>query len=202
MLTSVSKLKDAKADLRAKLFSRLDFSDFSEIDFVRKGLDFFQDLKKEKKVSDPLSVSAYWPMDCHEMPTSGLLKSLHERGCCCLLPVPDASATQPLRFVEWTPSVQLVRGPLGTWIPEGSLRIFKVPNVILLPVVAYDAEGYRLGRGGGYYDATLRFFRSNPKDFLLAVGLAHSSQKVSNVPRQIHDEKMDAVLTQCGWAWF
>lgn len=194
--------RGAKIALRSKMLSQLNFFDFREDDFANVGCAFFQTLSCCREIPNPLYISAYWPMGDHEMPTQLLLKALYAQGHHCLLPVPVKGSKPFLQFVEWTPTSQLVKGPLGTWVPASGTPVFNLPNIVLLPLVAYDDQGYRLGRGGGYYDATLRFLRANATGFLMAVGLAHSMQKIARVPREIHDEKMDAVLTELGYVWF
>ncbi|MBV8682955.1 MAG: 5-formyltetrahydrofolate cyclo-ligase [Caulobacteraceae bacterium] len=74
------------------------------------------------------------------------------------------------------------------------------PDLVILPLLAFDMEGYRLGWGGGYYDRTLRALRA--RGTVLAAGLAFEAQKVERVPREAHDQRLDAVVTERGWRLF
>jgi 5-formyltetrahydrofolate cyclo-ligase len=71
------------------------------------------------------------------------------------------------------------------------------PDLVILPLLAFDGDGYRLGWGGGYYDRTLLGLRARGR--VLAVGLAFEGQKVEKVPREAHDQRLDAVVTELGW---
>lgn len=74
------------------------------------------------------------------------------------------------------------------------------PDLVILPLLAFDADGYRLGWGGGYYDRTLRDLRVRRP--VLAVGLAFEGQEVERVPRETHDQRLDAIVTEMGWREF
>jgi len=70
------------------------------------------------------------------------------------------------------------------------------PSVLLVPLLAFDARGYRLGYGGGYYDRTLALFRAERE--IAAIGIAYAGQEVSAVPYEPSDEKLDMVVTETG----
>jgi 5-formyltetrahydrofolate cyclo-ligase len=75
-----------------------------------------------------------------------------------------------------------------------------VPDVLLVPLLAFDAEGYRLGYGGGFYDRTLETLRAVRP--VLAIGIAYAGQQRSDVPHSDHDQRLDAVLTENGLTRF
>lgn len=172
--------------------------------FVKMTFGLLDELRCASPLPDPFFISAYWPLGPSEIQTQFLLHKLHEAGYHCLLPVPLQQKTSPLLgFATWTPNTVLVEGPLRTLVPENFFVSYLLkPHLMLLPLLAFDQTGYRLGRGGGYYDATLRFLRLQTDSFFLAVGIAHSSQEISSVPREFHDEKMDALLTENKCFWF
>ena len=99
-----------------------------------------------------------------------------------------------LRFREWSPGCALVAGDFGALIPaEGA---WVEPAVLIVPMLAFDARGYRLGYGGGFYDRTLELLRA--KRPTLAVGFAYAAQEVDEVPIDAFDQQLDAVVTEEG----
>jgi 5-formyltetrahydrofolate cyclo-ligase len=70
------------------------------------------------------------------------------------------------------------------------------PDVLLVPLLAFDKAGYRLGYGGGFYDATLAKLRA--KKPIIAIGVAYADQEVADVPHEAHDMKLDYVMTEKG----
>jgi 5-formyltetrahydrofolate cyclo-ligase len=69
-----------------------------------------------------------------------------------------------------------------------------VPDVLFVPGLAFDAEGYRLGQGGGHFDRTLAALRGQ-RD-IVAIGVGYAVQRVARVPRAGHDERMDWLLSE------
>ena len=137
-------------------------------------------------------VSGYWPVR-DELDPRPLMRRLIDRGCACALPVVVA-AGQPLVFRAWSPGVEMEKAVLG--IPVPSKRAATVrPDVLLVPLLAFCAAGYRLGYGGGYYDRTLADLR-RLSGSVLAVGLAYSAQEFDRVPRDATDERLDWVVTE------
>ena len=107
-------------------------------------------------------------------------------------------AGKELQFTAWDGRAPLRRGRLGVPAPR-SLVAVGVPNILLVPVLAYDAAGHRLGRGGGHYDRFLAWARAQKS--LLAVGLAFAEQEMPSVPCGARDQKLDAVCTPRGFVW-
>jgi 5-formyltetrahydrofolate cyclo-ligase len=103
-------------------------------------------------------------------------------------------AGQPLRFREWSPGCTLAEGEFGARIPaEGA---WLEPEVLIVPLLAWDRRGYRLGYGGGFYDRTLERLRSRHPT--LAVGFAFAAQEVPEVPTEPVDQPLDAIITEEG----
>ena len=109
------------------------------------------------------------------------------------VPVILAAAT-PLRFREWSPGCRLVEGAFKALIPEEGAWV--EPEVMIVPLLAWDARGYRLGYGGGFYDRTLEGLRSRGK--VLAVGFAYAAQEVADVPIDAFDQRLDVMVTETG----
>lgn len=101
---------------------------------------------------------------------------------------------QALRFREWSPGCAMVAGEFGALIPaEGA---WVEPEVVIVPLVAFDARGYRLGYGGGFYDRTLAGLRARHP--VLAVGFAFAAQEVPEVPIDAFDQRLDVIVTEAG----
>ena len=100
----------------------------------------------------------------------------------------------PLRFREWSPGCRLIEGAFRARIPEEGGWV--EPEVLIVPMLAFDARGYRLGYGGGFYDRTLEQLRAQGP--VLAVGFAFAAQEVAKVPTDAFDQRLDAVVTEKG----
>lgn len=109
------------------------------------------------------------------------------------LPVIEAAA-KPLRFRRWTPGCATVAGPFGVEVPVEGQDI--VPEVLIVPLLAFDRTGARLGYGGGFYDRTLAQLRSRGP--VLAVGLAYAAQELPHLPSEPTDQPLDAIVTEEG----
>lgn len=150
------------------------------------GRDFF--------VGNPLAVvGGYWPMR-DEINCCPLLKQLNTLGWNIALPCITGS-NRPLLFKHWEPGHKLEQGPFKTSEPS-SRRAVLEPTVMLVPLVAFDAEGYRLGYGGGFYDRSIAALRA--KSAITTIGLAYDEQEVVKVPNERHDERLDWILTPSG----
>jgi 5-formyltetrahydrofolate cyclo-ligase len=101
---------------------------------------------------------------------------------------------QPLRFREWSPGARMVEGAFKALIPEEGAWI--EPQVLIVPLLAFDRRGYRLGYGGGFYDRTLEGLRA--KGPVFAVGFAFAAQELDKVPTEPTDQRLDAIVTEKG----
>ncbi|MFT4151292.1 MAG: 5-formyltetrahydrofolate cyclo-ligase [Paracoccaceae bacterium] len=105
-----------------------------------------------------------------------------------------AGPGRPLRFRQWTHGCPMIMGEFGAAIPaEGP---WLEPEVLIVPLVAFDRRGYRLGYGGGFYDRTLEGLRA--KRPTLAIGLAFAAQELPQVPVEPTDQPLDAIVTEAG----
>ena len=112
------------------------------------------------------------------------------RGAVCVPVI--AGAGQALRFREWSPGCAMVIGQFGAKVPEEGAWV--EPQVLIVPLLAFDARGYRLGYGGGFYDRTLQGLRARGR--VTAVGFAFAAQEVDAVPVDAYDQRLDAVVTE------
>jgi 5-formyltetrahydrofolate cyclo-ligase len=139
------------------------------------------------------AVSAFWPMP-GELDLRPLLEALHARGCVCALPVVIARA-KPLLFRSWEPGVDLVTSRWGIAEP-GPERPEVRPGHALVPLLAFDDAGYRIGYGGGFYDRTLAALRADGRGPLLAIGVGLEAQRRPALPHEPFDERLDWLLTE------
>lgn len=135
-------------------------------------------------------VSAYWPMRS-ELDLRPALDALHARGTVLAMPVVLARAT-PLAFRRWAPGDRLVPAGFGTRVPEHGAPV--EPAVLVVPLLAFDRRGWRLGYGGGFYDRTLAALRARGP--VRAIGLAYAAQEVPEVPTTVDDQPLDLIVTE------
>lgn len=102
------------------------------------------------------------------------------------------SAAAPLRFDTWTPDTPMEAGAFGAMVPRVSVPI--VPDVLIVPLVAFNRAGHRLGYGGGFYDRTLAKLRAEQD--VLAVGFAYAGQEMADFPIGKYDAPLDAIVTE------
>lgn len=135
-------------------------------------------------------IGGYWPTGT-EIDVRPLLIALHERGHMCGLPVVQRG--RPLTFHRWRPEDSLVRGVFDIQVPDHHTPTVE-PDVLVMPLLAFDAKGMRIGYGGGYYDRTIPAIRARKK--LLAVGIAYAAQEVERVPADKVDQRLDWIVTE------
>ncbi|MGH6815945.1 MAG: 5-formyltetrahydrofolate cyclo-ligase [Hyphomicrobiaceae bacterium] len=169
--------------------ARIRHGDRADTALAAYGLDF---LPAAVWASPPI-VSGFLPIG-DEIDPMPLMRRLAMQGRCLCLPVLQGKG-KTLLFRAWRPGDPLaerlwgIREPL----PEQPIR---APDILLVPLLAFDAQGYRLGYGGGYYDRTLRALRAQKR--IVAVGVSFDEQRLFTVPHLDYDERLDWVLTPSG----
>lgn len=101
-------------------------------------------------------------------------------------------AGRPLRFSRWIPEGPLKEGPFGAKVPETD--DYFDPEILIVPLVAFDPQGGRLGYGGGFYDRTLEGLRA--KRPTLAIGFAFDAQEAEALPLEPTDQPLDMIVTE------
>lgn len=107
------------------------------------------------------------------------------------VPVVEAKGA-PLGFRTWRPGCAMEPGAFGAAVPVGGEPL--VPEVVIVPLVAFDRSGGRLGYGGGFYDRTLELLRARGP--LFAVGFAYAAQEADDLPLEPTDQPLDAIVTE------
>lgn len=134
-------------------------------------------------------LSGYWPLGAEADPRPAM--RAHAGPLC--LPV-VLGRGRALGFRAWAPGEALVPGAFGAMVPEAGGEV--VPEVLIVPLLAFDRAGQRLGYGGGFYDRTLAGLRAQgPR---LAIGLAFAAQEVASVPCEATDAPLDLIVTEAG----
>ena len=137
------------------------------------------------------SIAGYWPIST-EFDVKPLLQKLSCAGITVSLPA-VISDQKRLVFQGWSENMQLVEGPYGTLQPVGSSALI-APDIMMIPLLAFDSAGGRLGYGGGYYDRTLAELRKEKK--VIAVGIAYAGQEINEVPTCSSDQRLDWIVTE------
>ena len=176
-------MTDVKADARAEAFARRAVAHAAGQGQAAEILADFLASQAGKVLS------GYMPMRSEIDPVPAMAAHRGPVG----VPVILAKAS-PLRFREWSPGCRLVEGAFKALIPEEGAWV--EPEVVIVPLLAWDARGYRLGYGGGFYDRTLDGLRSRGR--VLAVGFAFAGQEVAEVPIDQFDQRLDAIVTEKG----
>lgn len=136
-------------------------------------------------------ISGFLPIGTEIDPRPAMEAAAH-RGPVCV-PVIDGPGL-PLRFARWMPGAPLVRGPFGAATPADPE--FVEPDVLIVPLLAFDRAGNRLGYGGGYYDRTLADLRATAPR--IAIGFAFAAQEAESLPLEPTDQPLDLIVTEIG----
>ena len=142
---------------------------------------------------DPGVIVAGYVKTQSEADPSLILETLRARGHVIALPVVEVGKREPLTFRTFDPNKKLVSGPFGIPVPALSEAAVE-PDLIIVPLVAFDRAGHRLGYGAGYYDRTIEALRKTKA--VLTVGLAYAVQEVDRVPAEDHDQRLDWIVTE------
>ncbi len=143
--------------------------------------------------ASPIVVSGFSAIR-DEIDPAPLLARLASEGHRLALPVMQGKG-RPLLFRAWAPGDQMALAQWGIAEPLPE-RPEVYPDVVLVPLLAFDAQGYRLGYGGGFYDRTLKGLRA--KKPVTAVGVGYDEQRIDVVPHLDYDQRLDWVLTPSG----
>lgn len=148
-------------------------------------------LERELAALPPGRIAFCWPIR-NEFDARPLVRRLLAGGWCAAMPV-AAQRAAPMRFRPWTPESPMAADPYGIPVPSGDAEA-PPPDVLLLPLVAFDAAGYRLGYGGGYFDRTLAALAPRP----ICIGVGFELARAADLRPQAHDVPLDAVATEAG----
>ena len=176
-----------KSEIRKKLLKARKLNNNKNL--VIKFSNIVKILKKEK-VNRKI-IGGYYPYN-HEVDTIQILKKFEKQNY--IISLPKIKKNSQMNFFDWSTTDPLMINNYG--IPEPISNKIVFPNIILVPLVAYDKNLNRVGYGGGFYDRYLKRIKKIKK--VTAVGLAYSFQKVNKIPNNQHDIKLDYIITDKG----
>jgi 5-formyltetrahydrofolate cyclo-ligase len=136
-------------------------------------------------------VSGFFPYQS-EIDTRPLLGKLAGDGWTTCLPIVIGNG-EPLIFRRWLPGEPTIAGVWGIPRPPDDAPELE-PDVLIIPMLAFDRHGYRLGYGGGFYDRTLEKLRIRKK--IIAIGVAYAAQELGLVPHDALDQGLDFIMTE------
>jgi 5,10-methenyltetrahydrofolate synthetase len=188
MPVSPEELKTWRKSERERLVAARERTDAATLDEWRSRIDAalegsFPDLARGV-------IALCWPIRA-EYDARYLARRLRERGAVTALPVVVAPRT-PLVFREWHPGVRLADGAMQIPYPTDSREV--VPDTVLLPMNGWDAQGYRLGYGAGYFDRTLAGLERRPR----VIGVTYELARMETIHPQSWDIPADFVVTERG----
>ncbi len=191
MLADASKAA-SKQTLRAAALARRDALDphlrqHAAEALAARGLPF--------SIAPEAIVSGFVPMRSEINPIP-LMHKLADQGAKLALPVVMGRG-KPLLFRAWAFHQPLAAGTWGIREPKADASEVE-PDIVLVPLAAFDSAGHRIGYGARYYDLTLKALRAKKK--IVAIGVAYASQEIDLVPAEPHDQALDYVLTETGVA--
>ncbi len=146
-------------------------------------------IKLLKKNNNKKIIGGYYPFNS-EINTFPILEKLEKLNYILSLPVIDKNSE--MNFFDWSTKDPLNVNKFG--IPEPISNKIRYPDFLLVPLVAYDDDNNRIGYGGGFYDKYLKKIKKVKK--IITIGLAFSFQKVKKIPSEIHDIKLDFIITE------
>ncbi len=174
-----------KSILRKKLIKKRKLINNNAISIDPK---IFYNLIKNYDLTNK-NIGGYYPIN-YEVDDLNLLKDLNKKKITISLPV--ISKNKSMNYYEWTFNNILNINKYG--IPEPEKNKIVYPDILLVPMVAFDERLYRLGYGGGYYDRYIEKISLKKKTLL--IGIAHTCQKISRVPNNKYDRKLDFIITE------
>jgi 5-formyltetrahydrofolate cyclo-ligase len=141
---------------------------------------------------EPRMLGFYWPHRGEYDPMDVVGPFLARGGRAALPVVVDRS--QPLEYRRWRPGTAMTTGRYSFDIPHPAEGPAVVPDVLLVPLLGFDKDGYRLGYGGGYFDRTLAAYPARPK----TIGVGFEIGRLATIHPQPHDIPMDMIVTERG----
>tara|TARA_A100001011_G_scaffold149013_1_gene157181 strand:+ start:644 stop:1186 length:543 start_codon:yes stop_codon:yes gene_type:complete len=174
-----------KPQLRKKILNirKKKYPKYEEINFN----NIIKILKKEK-INNKI-IGGYYPYN-YEVDTVKILEKFEKLNY--LVTLPKIKNNYQMDFFHWSTNDPLLINKYG--IPESTSNKINYPNILLVPLVAFDKHLNRVGYGGGFYDRYIRKLKKKKK--IITIGLAYSFQKVKKIPINRYDIKLDFIVTE------
>ena len=149
--------------------------------------DLILNILKRKRVSGKI-IGGYYPYN-NEIDILQILEKFEKKKF--IITLPKIKKNSQMNFFQWSTNDPLAINKFG--IPEPISKIIKYPDVLLVPLVAFDENFNRIGYGGGFYDRYINKIRKQKK--VLTIGFAYSFQKVKKIPTNNYDIQLDFIIT-------
>ena len=187
-MPDVASIQDLKSELRREAFARRDALPAAERAAAAQTI---AERQFPVPVPQDAVVSGYSPMKSEFNPVP-LMRKLADAGARLALPV-VAGRGKPLTMRAWAFGEELASGVWGIREPKADApEVF--PDILLVPLAAFDRSGHRIGYGAGYYDMTIARLRAMKP--VTAIGVAFAAQEIDKVPATAFDARLDLVLTE------
>ena len=173
-----------KSEIRKKILKIRKQKNLKDISINFK--DILKILKKNKTIGK--IVGGYYPYN-YEVDPLKILEEFEKKNY--LISLPKIEKNYQMNFFRWSTKDPLTINKYG--IPEPTSNIMTHPNILLVPLVAFDKHFNRIGYGGGFYDRYIKKIKKEKK--IITIGLAYSFQKVKEIPVNKYDIKLDFVVT-------
>jgi 5-formyltetrahydrofolate cyclo-ligase len=187
-MTSSASVEESKAALRQQALA---LRDMLPANARRAAAEAIAARKLPLAIAPGTIVSGFMPLKSEINPLP-LLQKLAEAGARLALPA-IAGRGKPLMMRAWQFGAPLDRGQWGIREPKPEAAEVE-PDILLVPLLAFDRKGYRIGYGAGYYDMTIHRLRTIKS--VTAIGIAFAAQEVPKIPTTERDERLDLVLTE------
>tara|TARA_B100001057_G_scaffold5906_1_gene5375 strand:+ start:957 stop:1490 length:534 start_codon:yes stop_codon:yes gene_type:complete len=148
--------------------------------------NYIMNILKKNRISGKI-VGGYFPYN-YEIDVMQILEKFEKKNF--LISLPKIKKKSQMDFVEWSLNDPLMINKFG--IPEPISKKIKYPDIILVPLVAFDKYLNRIGYGGGFYDRYIKKIKKIKK--VVTIGCAYSYQKVKKIPTNIYDIKLDFII--------
>ena len=173
-----------KSEIRKKILKLRKQTSSQNLDI---NFHYILKILKKEKVKGKI-IGGYYPFN-YEINAMKILNKFEKQNY--IITLPKIKKNFQMDFFNWSTKDPLAVNKYG--IPEPTSKKIKYPNILLVPLVAFDSNLNRVGYGGGFYDRYIKRIKKNQK--IITIGLAYSFQKVKKVPINRYDIKLDYIVT-------
>ena len=174
-----------KSEIRKKILKLRKQTSSQNLDI---NFHYILKILKKEKVKGKI-IGGYYPFN-YEINAMKILNKFEKQNY--IITLPKIKKNFQMDFFNWSTKDPLAVNKYG--IPEPTSKKIKYPNILLVPLVAFDSNLNRVGYGGGFYDRYIKRIKKNQK--IITIGLAYSFQKIKKIPVNKYDNKLDFIITE------
>jgi len=157
---------------------------------LQAGFSLRDNFLRNVEIPPGIIISAYWPIGS-EIDVRPLITELYNNGYDICLPCIEEK-NAPLKFRQWVPEAVMVKSPnFKIYEPCKNHHDEITPNIIIVPLLAFDHAKHRLGYGGGFYDRTIAALKP-----ILSIGVAYAGQEIEKIPNEDWDVRLNKIVTE------